>query len=230
MPNIIIKDLGISYFKGKNEILVFEHLNCSFLNEKINVILGESGSGKTTLLRAIMGLIGYAGDIYYNEENVNKIPPYKRNIGYVSQEYGLYSHLNIFDNIAQPLKNIHASNDEIKMRVLEIAKLCKISDCLFVKPKYLSIGQKQRVAIARAIVKIPPILILDEPFSNLDNMMRLELRMLVSDLVKKYRITTLYVTHLINEATTIGDTFTIINGDNVKFFDDVKAFLNYEKE
>lgn len=228
MPNIIVKDLGISYYKRKNETLVFEHLNCSFSNGKINVILGRSGSGKSTLIRAIAGLINYAGDIYFDEENVNAIPPYKRNIGYISQEYALYSHLNVFDNLAYPLKIINADTQEIIQRVYEVAKQCQLEECLFVKPKYLSGGQQQRVAIARAIVKRIKILLLDEPFSNLDSETKTNLRHLVMDLSKKYQITTLYVTHVLEEATAIGDTISYFDGDKVYSFDDAESFLKSE--
>ena len=225
MPNIFVKDFGISYYKKRNETLVFEHLNCSFANEKINAILGQSGSGKSTLLRAIAGLLSYAGDIYFDKQNINKVPPFKREIGYISQEYALYSHLNVFDNIAYPLKVLNADSQEIKERVLEVAKQCQLEDCLFVKPKYLSGGHQQRVAIARAIVNRVKILLLDEPFSNLDKEIGANLRHLVANLTKKYHITTLYVTHVLEEATSIADTFSYIDGDKVYYFDDSKSFL-----
>lgn len=228
MPSVIVKDLGISYYKRKKETLVFDHLNCSFSDGKINVILGQSGCGKSTLLRAIAGLINYAGDIYFDKENVNTVPPYQRNIGYLSQEYALYSHLNVFDNLAYPLKIIHANSQEIKERVYEVAKQCQIEECLFVKPKYLSGGQQQRVALARAMIKRIKVLLLDEPFSNVDRETRTKLRRLVMDLTKKYQITTLYVTHVLEEATAIGDTFSYFDGDKVYFFDDVKTFLKSE--
>ena len=226
MPNIFVKDLGISYYQKKKETVVFSHLNCSFANGKINVILGASGSGKTTLLRAIAGLLNYAGDIYFDEQNVNKTPPFKREMGYLSQEYALYSHMNVFDNLAYPLKVVNAPSEEIKQRVYEVAKQCGIEECLFVKPKYLSGGQQQRVAIARAIIKRIKILLLDEPFSNLDPEIRTRLRYLVADLSRKYRITTLYVTHVLEEATSIGDTITYLEGDKAYFFDGVIPFLD----
>ena len=225
MPEIKIVDLGLSYYKGRQETIVFEHLNLHFQNEKINILMGVSGGGKTTLLKCIVGIYKYAGDIYYDDMNMNKVSPQKRNIAFVDQDYVLYPHLTVFDNIALPLKVQGASSEEIKRRVFQIADEIGLTDCLLVKPRYLSGGQQQRVAIARAIIRRPDLIIFDEPLSNVDPLKRNDIRNIIRDLCKSYHITTIYSTHNIDEAVSLGDTFTIINGDKNISFDSSKDLL-----
>ena len=121
MPTIFLDDIGISYFDKKTETVVFNHFSHTFPSNKINVILGKSGCGKTTILKAIAGLKIYDGTIYYDGKDYDDVPTNKRNLSLVNQDYSLYSHLTVFDNIAFPLKVIGCSAKEIKDRVNEIA-------------------------------------------------------------------------------------------------------------
>ena len=197
-----------------------------FENHKFNVLLGESGSGKTTLLNIIAGIQNqYDGQLTFDGKDARELSIRRRNISYMPQNYVIYDRMTVFDNIALPLKVQGASSEEIKRRVFQIADEIGLTDCLLVKPRYLSGGQQQRVAIARAIIRRPDLIIFDEPLSNVDPLKRNDIRNIIRDLCKSYHITTIYSTHNIDEAVSLGDTFTIINGDKNISFDSSKDLL-----
>ena len=165
MPKIVLKNITVKY-GNKTPIVAVNNLSTEFLDNKINVIIGKSGSGKTSLLRAILGLENYEGEIYFDEDNALSLSQRDKNIGYVSQNIVLYPFTNIFNNIANPLKNTVASIEEIKRRVFDVSKMLGIEHCLMRKPSQISIGQAQRVAIGRALVKNPNIFIFDEAYER----------------------------------------------------------------
>ena len=214
MSKIIIKDLIVDYPGKKKKdphIVVLDHLSATFEDGSFNVIIGESGCGKTTLLKTIIGLLPYDGDINVdgNDFDLYTIP--ERNLAYVSQEFALYPHLTIFDNIAFPLKLNGASREEIIKTVNNIALELDLTHCLTRKPRHLSGGQQQRVALARAMVKSPSIYLFDEPLSNVDPLFRTEERHYIKKTIKKYGATAIYVTHDLQEAWSIADKIFVMD-------------------
>lgn len=212
MSNIVFNDVHV-YYESKRSGLVqaLDHLNICFDDEKINVLIGYSGSGKTTILNCLSGKLIFNGEILIDGINIDKIDIKNRNIAYVNQEFILYPHLTIYDNIAFPLKNMKLPREEINKRIYEVTKALEIDYLLTRKPKNLSIGQQQRVAIARAVVKKPSILLLDEPFSALDKITRENIRELLKRFIKDNKITCIFVSHNISDALYLGDNISIIH-------------------
>ena len=182
---------------------------------KLIGLLGPSGCGKSTCLNLICGLIeATSGKIYFGDEDVTKLPPEKRGVGMVFQNYALYPHLTVRQNIAFPLENLKGdkklSKSQINEKVVETAKLVQIDNLLDRKPAQLSGGQQQRVAIARSLVKMPNVLLLDEPLSNLDARLRLQTREQIRRIQKETGITTIFVTHDQEEAMSICDLIVLM--------------------
>ena len=177
------------------------------------VLVGPSGSGKTTVLRMTAGLEDpTSGEILIGGGRVNEIPPMDRNIAMVFQNYALYPHMSVYDNMAFGLKLHKVKKDAIRGRVESTAKMLAIDDLLKRKPSQLSGGQRQRVAMGRAIVREPDAFLMDEPLSNLDAKLRVEMRAYVSMLHQQLGTTTVYVTHDQTEAMTMGDRVAVMRG------------------
>ena len=214
MSKIVIKDLIVEYPGAKKKdapIMVLNKLNAVFEDNSFNVIIGKSGCGKTTLLRTIIGILPYDGDIDVDGNDFDLYTIAERNLAYVSQDFALYPHLTIFDNIAFPLKLSGASREEIISTVSKIASELDLTHCLTRKPRHLSGGQQQRVALARAMVKSPSIYLFDEPLSNVDQSSRSEERRYIRSTVKKYGATAIYVTHDLQEAWSIADKIFVMD-------------------
>ena len=178
---------------------------------KLTGLLGPSGCGKSTLLYLISGLQSpTSGRIFFGDRDVTLLPPEKRGIGLVFQNYALYPHMTVEQNIAFPLVNQKVKKEEIRERTEEMAKLVQIGDLLKRKPSQLSGGQQQRVAIARALVKRSEILLLDEPLSNLDARLRLEMREEIRRIQIETGVTTVFVTHDQEEAMSITDEIVLM--------------------
>ena len=174
-------------------------------------LLGPSGCGKSTLLNMLCGIIPVTeGKIFFDDKDVTKLPPDQRNIGMVFQNYALYPHMTVAENIAFPLEVLKVKKDERKARVEEIAKLVHVDNLLRRYPSELSGGQQQRVAIARAMVKKPQLLLMDEPLSNLDARLRLEMREEIRRIQKETGVTTVFVTHDQEEAMSISDSILLM--------------------
>jgi ABC-type Fe3+/spermidine/putrescine transport system ATPase subunit len=175
-------------------------------------LLGPSGCGKTTLLRVISGLYKPTkGRVFFDSEDVTEKNPWERNVGLVFQDYALWPHMTVFDNIAYGLKLRKVPASEIRERVRRVAELLRIEDLLDRYPHQLSGGQQQRVALARAIVINPSVLLLDEPLSNLDAKIRINVRTEIRKLQKELKITAIYVTHDQEEALVISDRIAVMN-------------------
>ena len=226
MPNISFKNLSVTYTSKKNEVVAINRLNLDLQTGKTHVIVGFSGCGKTTLLKTLFSNIFYEGEILVNGENIEKTPVEKRNLAYVSQNYALYPNMTIFDNIAFPLKMLGASTEEIKKRVYEVATELNIMMTLSRKPRHISGGQQQRVALARALVKNPSICLFDEPLSNLDQITAMHAKDLISSSIKNRNITTIYVTHNIDEATSLGDFIHFMKDGEIIFSGTPEEFIN----
>ncbi len=208
MVRVRLEDIWMSFGK----LVVLKGINLDVEEGEFLTLLGPSGCGKTTLLRIIAGLYRpIKGRIYFNEEDVTDLPPWKRNIGFVFQDYALWPHMTIFDNIAYGLKLRRLPKQEIRRRVKAVMELLGLEGLENRYPHQLSGGQQQRVALARAIVINPSLLLLDEPLSNLDAKIRISVRTEIKKLQKKLKITTIYVTHDQEEALVISDRIAVLN-------------------
>ncbi|AFA39980.1 ABC-type sugar transport systems, ATPase component [Pyrobaculum oguniense TE7] len=212
----MLKAERISKWFGQQRVL--EDLNVEVERSEFFVILGPSGEGKSTFLNIVAGLIRPTkGRLFIEGELVDDsqvvyVPPERRGVGYVFQSYALYPHMTAYDNIAFPLKMAKWSKRDIEKAVREVAEMLNITEVLHKKPHQLSGGQRQRVAVARAIVKRPRLLLMDEPFSNIDPALREGVRSELKRLVKKLAITTIMVTHDREEGFSIADRVAVLMG------------------
>jgi multiple sugar transport system ATP-binding protein len=217
--------LGTNHHNGGMAQVVFEHVCKSFdktdvikdISLKVSdrefmVLVGPSGCGKSTLLRMIAGLeTPTSGEISIGERVVNNVPPKDRDIAMVFQNYALYPHMTVFDNMAFGLKMRKFPKEEIGARVKDAARILDLEHLLERRPKQLSGGQRQRVALGRAIVRDPKVFLMDEPLSNLDAKLRVQMRAEIAKLHQRLNATTVYVTHDQVEAMTMGDRIVILN-------------------
>lgn len=206
---IRFENVQISY----GDFIAVDNLNLEINEGEFFTMLGPSGCGKTTTLRALLGFNEVTkGNIFINDKNITKLPIEQRGIGIVFQSYALFPTMTVYENIAFGLKVQKLPKDMIDKKVREIAKKVQITDDkLFKNVSELSGGQQQRIAIARALVLNPSILCLDEPLSNLDAKLRVELRGELKRLQKDLKITTIYVTHDQEEALTLSDKIAVFN-------------------
>ena len=196
---------------GDNTII--SDLSLNIKEGEFFTLLGPSGCGKTTLLRMIAGFNSIeGGDFYFNDKRINDIDPSKRNIGMVFQNYAIFPHMTVRDNVAFGLKNRKESKETIQKETDEFMKLMHISEYADRMPDRLSGGQQQRVALARALVIKPDVLLMDEPLSNLDAKLRVEMRNVIKRIQRQVGITTVYVTHDQEEALAISDRIAVMHG------------------
>jgi len=208
MSNVILKNV----VKRFGAVTAVENLSIEIMDREFAVLVGSSGCGKTTALRMIAGLETVtSGEILIGDKLVNKLEPRDRDIAMVFQNYALYPHMNVRDNMGFGLKIRDFSKSEIESRVEEAADILGIRDLLDRKPKELSGGQRQRVAVGRAIVRKPKVFLFDEPLSNLDAKLRVAMRAEISKLHRRLGATIIYVTHDQVEAMTMADRIFIMN-------------------
>ena len=192
-------------------VVVLQHINAVIEDGEFVVLLGPSGCGKTTLLRILAGLEAPTlGSVWFDGQEVTSLPPEERDVAMVFQNYALYPHLTVFDNIAFTLRTQHMPREELQRTVLEMGSLLGISQCMDRLPSQLSGGQLQRVAIARALVRKPRLFLMDEPFSNLDPQLRTSLRQLVKKIHATLGTTFVYVTHDQQEAILMGQRILVM--------------------
>jgi len=208
MSTISLKDVYKSY--GKTEII--HGVNIDVADGEFIVIVGPSGCGKSTLLRMVAGLETVTkGQIFIDSNMVNDLEPMDRNIAMVFQNYALYPHMSVFDNMAYGLKIAGTDKSEIIERVGKAAKMLELTEFLNRRPRELSGGQRQRVAMGRAIVRKPALFLFDEPLSNLDAKLRVQMRLEIKELQRDLGVTSLYVTHDQVEAMTLADRMIVMN-------------------
>lgn len=214
MQAMQVKHLSMSYENGKE---VLTDINFSVNAGELVSILGPSGCGKTTTLRIIAGLQRQtSGNVAIDEQSIDSVPVFKRNMSMVFQNYALFPHLSVFENVAFGLKQRGIGKTAIRKRVAEILSLTELTDLANHRPHALSGGQQQRVSLARALVVNPTLLLLDEPLSNLDRALRLSLREEIRRLQQKLGITALFVTHDQEESFAISDRVIVMNGGHIE--------------
>ena len=198
--------------KYYGDVHVIKDISLDIKSQSFTVLVGPSGCGKSTMLRMIAGLEDInSGTISIDGEVVNDLPPKQRNIAMVFQSYALYPHMTVFDNMAFGLKLEKRSKDEINERVQDAARILQIEEYLQRKPKQLSGGQRQRVAIGRAITRKPKVFLFDEPLSNLDAALRVQMRVELAKLHDQLNATMIYVTHDQTEAMTLADDIVVLD-------------------
>ncbi len=204
----------------ENNVVAVNDVSFTVKDKEFVVLVGPSGCGKTTTLRMIAGLEEISkGELYIDDILVNNVPAKDRDIAMVFQNYALYPHMTVFENMAFGLKIRKLPKDEIKRRVEEAAKILGIENFLDRKPRQLSGGQRQRVAVGRAIVRKPKVFLFDEPLSNLDAKLRVQMRTEISKLHHRLEATMIYVTHDQTEAMTMGDRIVVMKEGIVQQID-----------
>ncbi len=207
-------------FKKFGDMAAVDNMNFHVDDKEFLVLVGPSGCGKTTALRLLAGLEEISsGEIKIGDRVVNDVAPKDRDIAMVFQSYALYPHLTVYDNMAFGLKLRKVNKDEIKRRVTEAAEVLGITDLLQRKPRQLSGGQRQRVAVGRAIVREPKVFLFDEPLSNLDAKLRVQMRAEISKLHQRLETTFIYVTHDQTEAMTMASRIAVINKGRLQQID-----------
>lgn len=227
MSNVILKNVRKTYDNNKT---VINNVNLEIQDKEFVVLVGASGCGKSTLLRMIAGLEDITdGEIYIGDKKVNNIPPKDRDIAFVFQSYALYPHMTVRENIAFGLKMRKVDKATIDKKVQEAAEILNLTEYLDRKPKQLSGGQRQRVALGRAIVRNPKVFLMDEPLSNLDAKLRVQMRSEIKKLHEKLQTTFIYVTHDQTEALTMGDRIVVLNGGDIQQVDTPDEIYNNPK-
>jgi len=212
-------------FSGKK---ILENIMLDTNDGELVVILGPSGCGKSTLLRIIAGLEeANAGEVWIGPRRVDKLPPRRRNVALVFQNYALYPHMTVKDNLAFPLKIARLRRREIRDKVISTASLLGLEDRLDSRPSELSGGQRQRVALGRAIIRRPELFLLDEPLSNLDADLRTRMRREIVQLQKHLGTTTIHVTHDQTEALTMADRLVVIESGKIRQTGTVSDIYNH---
>jgi multiple sugar transport system ATP-binding protein len=223
MSVVVCKDL----VKQFGSALAVDHVNVEIQDGEFMVFVGPSGCGKTTTLRMIGGLETVtAGEIYIDGEMVNDVAPRHRDIAMVFQNYALYPHYKVFDNIGYTLRLRKRPKDEIKQRVNEVATMLGIEHLLDRWPRQLSGGERQRVALGRAIVRNPRLYLMDEPLSNLDAKLRVQMRREIIRLQRQLGTTTIYVTHDQVEAMTMGDRIMVLRFGQIQQIGEPETLYN----
>lgn len=198
--------------KKYDDKTIINNVSLNIKDKEFIVLVGSSGCGKSTILRMIAGLENItSGEIYIADKCVNNVHPKDRDIAFVFQSYALYPHMTVYENIAFPLKMRNLKKDEIDKKVKEAAEILNLTEYLNRKPKQLSGGQRQRVALGRAIVRSPKVFLMDEPLSNLDAKLRVQMRSEIKKLHEKLQTTFIYVTHDQTEALTMGDRVVVLD-------------------
>ncbi len=212
MSSVIIKNVSKKY----GDLAVLKDISLNIQDGSFVTLLGPSGCGKSTLLKCIAGLMPIeSGHIYFGSKDVTHMPPQKRNIGMVFQHYALFHNLTVFDNIAFGLEVKKEEKKRMNEQVFEMIEWVGLSGKEKAYPHQLSGGQKQRVALARALVLKPDILLLDEPLSALDAKIRKQLRLLIRDIQKRLKITTIFVTHDQEEALIVSDEIFVMDAGKI---------------
>lgn len=223
MSSVKLKNVCKKY----DDKVVINNIDLEIKDKEFVVLVGASGCGKSTILRMIAGLEEISGgEIFIGDKKVNDIPPKDRDIAFVFQSYALYPHMTVRENIAFGLKMRKTPKAEIEKKVMEAAEILDLTEYLDRKPKQLSGGQRQRVALGRAIVRNPKVFLMDEPLSNLDAKLRVQMRAEIKKLHEKLQTTFIYVTHDQTEALTMGDRIVVLDKGVIQQVDPPEEIYN----
>ena len=223
MARVVLKNVGKKY----GNVVAVKDANIVCEDKEFLILVGPSGCGKTTTLRMIAGLEEItSGEIYIDDVLVNDVPPKDRDIAMVFQNYALYPHMTVYENMAFGLKLRKYPEAQIKQRVMEAAEILSIEKYLKRKPKELSGGERQRVAVGRAIVRKPKVFLFDEPLSNLDAKLRVQMRAELSKLHTRLQATMIYVTHDQVEAMTMGEKIVVMKATEIQQISPPKELYN----
>ena len=223
MSNVILKNVRKLY----DQNTVINDINLEIKDKEFIVLVGASGCGKSTILRMIAGLEDISsGEIFIDDKKVNDVPPKDRDIAFVFQSYALYPHMTVRENIAFGLKMRKVDKKIIEEKVLEAAQILDLTKYLDRKPRQLSGGQRQRVALGRAIVRNPKVFLMDEPLSNLDAKLRVQMRSEIKKLHERLQTTFIYVTHDQTEALTMGDRIVVLDKGVIQQLDTPEKIYN----
>lgn len=192
-------------------------VSCTFEDGKISALMGESGSGKTTLFRALSSQLAYDGAILSDEQDIASLSLKERNLAYVMQEFALYPHLTVYDNLAFPLKLERESYATIDENVMKMAKALGIEFLLTRKPRQLSTGQIQMVCLGRALIKKPDLVLLDEPLSNVDPLQKKDVLVTIKRMLTESRTTSIYITHNLKEAIYVSSKVYCLEGGRLSW-------------
>lgn len=218
MNQISCEDIKVTYILKKKELVDgLNGLSITFNSGRVNILMGDNGCGKTTLFNCIVGLLPYDGMIKFDDKDANELSIKDRKISYVQQQLTLFPRLTIFDNLAFPLKNNKLPQEEIIKKIYAILKefgILHLANCL---PRQISIGQFQKVLLAKALIVEPEVIILDEAFSNLDEVTSKFIQQKIKDYTVKNNAITISVYHSIDDAIMFGDYFYVINNHEVLF-------------
>ena len=224
MASLSLKGIGKRYPNGFEAVKDF---NLEIEDQEFIIFVGPSGCGKSTTLRMIAGLEEITtGDLFIDGKRMNEVEPKDRDIAMVFQNYALYPHMTVFDNMAFGLKLRKVPKEEIEQKVLEAAKILDLEQLLDRRPKALSGGQRQRVAMGRAIVRNPKVFLMDEPLSNLDAKLRVQMRAEIASLHQRLGATIIYVTHDQTEAMTLGTRIVVLKDGVIQQVDTPKKLYN----
>lgn len=224
MAGILLKNVTKIY---PNKFKALENLDLEIYDKEFLVLVGSSGCGKSTILRIIAGLEGVAeGTVKIGDRVVNDVSPKDRNISMVFQDYALYPHMNVYENMAFSLKLKKVKKSVIKEKILAVTKKLEIEECLYKKPATLSGGQKQRVALGRAIIREPEVFLFDEPLSNIDAKLRTQMRIELIRLHRQLKTTFVYVTHDQTEAMTMGERIVVMKDGKIQQIDTPENLYN----
>ena len=227
MSSVTIKNVKKTYDNNKT---VINNVNLEIKDKEFVVLVGASGCGKSTLLRMIAGLEDItSGEILIGDKVVNNVAPKDRDIAFVFQSYALYPHMSVKENIAFGLKMRKTPKAVIEEKVKQAAEILNLTEYLDRKPKQLSGGQRQRVALGRAIVRNPKVFLMDEPLSNLDAKLRVQMRSEIKKLHERLQTTFIYVTHDQTEALTMGDRIVVLNNGDIQQVDTPDEIYNNPK-
>ena len=221
---LMVRNLSLAF--GKEQDRVLDDLNFELQAHRTLSILGQSGCGKTTLLKAIAGLAEpQSGEIFFDGQNLQGVPPHQRGIVYLYQEPLLFPHLNVFENVAFGLRLRKLPEGEIHQKTSGMIERLQLGDQQGKMPHQLSGGQKQRVSFGRALIINPPLLLLDEPLGNLDTGTRAAMQQLLREVTHEFRITAIFVTHDLKEAVLMGDRIGYMERGALELYPDLPAFM-----
>lgn len=223
---IEFQDFSAYYRYRKEKVRALDRLNFHIHRGELLVVVGQSGSGKSTLLKSILGMVdAVSGELLVDGVRIDDLDISQRNFAFVQQQATVYPHLTVYENIAFPLRTMRTPQDEVDRRVKQIAAVMDMDWLLNRKTKQLSGGQHQRIAIARAMIKKPELVLFDEPFSDLDPLVRQELRRFVKEIHEQYGCTMVFVTHDLPEAFALADRILVLKEGRSEVVDTPRRLL-----